>query len=214
MKLMKMNDEKIKKLWKWFFSNEHQIRDCIVTESASERAYIIEHLDNLVLDLGVFTWEIGSGINKPWSFTISPNGDKDRMKMSKRIIDNAPDLVDWEFNYSKPAKDWDRKVIVFDGFMTRQTIDASDWKYVALQHEDGMVALILEAKNIGHLDSDTASTAANLVILNEIGEETKIQSICSVDTVHQLEDKYDSRKDDIKNLKKHMNEFRTLPDKK
>jgi hypothetical protein len=87
--------------------------------------------------------------------------------------------------------------------MTKQTINASDWKYVALQHEDGMIALILEAKNIGHLDSDTASTAANLVVLNEIGEETKIQNICSIDIVHQLEDKYDSSKYDIKNLKKY-----------
>ena len=209
-----MNDEKIKNLWKWFFSNEHQIRDCIETESASERVYIIETLDNLVLDLGVFTWEIGPGINKPWSFTISPNGDKNLMKMSKKIIDNAPDLVDWEFNYSKPPKDWDSKFTIFDGYMTKQTINASDWKYVALQHEDGMIALILEAKNIGHLDSDTASTAANLVVLNEIGEETKIQNICSINIVHQLEDKHNSRKYDITNLKKHIHELRVLPNKK
>ena len=68
---MKMNDEKIENLWKWFFSNEQKIRDCIENKSASEQDYIIEQLDNLILDLGMFTWEIGPGINKSWFFNLT-----------------------------------------------------------------------------------------------------------------------------------------------
>ena len=49
-----MNDDKIENLWKWFSSNERQIINCIEKESSSERDYIVEHLDNLILDLGVF----------------------------------------------------------------------------------------------------------------------------------------------------------------
>ena len=200
-----MNEEKIEKLWKWFFSNEQKIRDCIENKSASEQDYIIEQLNNLILDLGMFTWEIGPGINKPWFFTISPNGDKDLIKKSRKIIDSAPDHADWEFNYCKPAKDWDRNFILYDNFMNEQKIDASNWKYVALQNKDGMIKLILEAKNVGHLDSDTAKTAANLVVLNEIGEENKIYRISSVEIVDELDKKHDSRKADIKDLKKQIN---------
>jgi hypothetical protein len=206
-----MNKEKINNLWKWFFSNEQVIKDCIENDSASKKDYIIEHLDNLVLDLGVFTWEIGPGINRPWSFTISPNGDKELIKKSKKIIESAPDIADWEFHYSKPAKDWNREFTIFDNFLNKQTINASNWKYVAIKHEDGMIALLLEAKDIEHLDSDTASTAANLVVLSEIGEETKIQHICSIDIVPQLDDKYDSRKSDIKHLKKHIDKIKNFP---
>ncbi len=203
-----MNEEKIDNLWKWFLNNEKVIRDCIENDSVSKKEYVVEHLDNLVLDLGVFAWEISPGINKPWSFTISPNGDKELIKKSKKIIESAPDLTDWEFHYSKPAKDWNREFTIFDSFMTKQTINASGWKYVAIQQKDGMIALLLEAKNMEHIDSETASTAADLVILNEIGEETKIYHICTIDIVHQLDDEHASRKADIKHLKKHIDEIK------
>jgi hypothetical protein len=205
---MKINNEKIENLWKWFLNNEDQIKDCLENKPGSAREYIIENLDNLVLDLGVFSWEIDAGIHKSWSFTISPNGDKNMMKKSKKIIESAPDLADWEFYYSKPAKDWNREFTIFDDYMTKHTINASRWKYVAIQREDGMIVLILEAKNIGHLDSDTLSTIADLVVVNEIGEETKIQHICSIDIVQQLDDKYNSRESDIKYLKKHINKIK------
>ena len=91
--------------------------------------------------------------------------------------------------------------------MNEQHIDASNWKYVALKNEDGMIELILEATNIPHLDRDTATIAADLFVTNEIGEETKIQLIFSVDIVGQLESKYNSRKAGIQKLKKHLDEL-------
>ncbi len=208
-----MNDDKIEKLWKWFSSNERQIINCIEKESSSELDYIVEHLDNLILDLGVFYWEIGPSMKKSWYLTISPNGDKDLMKKSKKLIASAPDLVEWEFNFCKPAKDWDRKFMIYDDNNIEQKINALNWKYVALQNEDGMIEIILEAKNIGHLDSHTARTAADLVVLTEIGEEAKILNIRSIDIVDQLESAHDLRKAEIKYLRKHVDEFRTLPNK-
>lgn len=202
-----MNDDKIESLWAWFSKNEQRIRDYIGNESASERDYIVEHLDNLILDMGVFSWEIGHGLNKPWFLTISPNGDKDLMKKSKNIIAAAPDLIDWEYNFSKPAKDWDRRFNIYDDNMIEQKINASSWQFVAIQIEDGMIELILEAKNIGHLDNYTAKTAADLVVINEIGEETKILNIRSIDIVDQLEKAHDSRKTEIGTLKKHLKEM-------
>lgn len=200
-----MNEIKIENLWQWFIANEQHIIDSVMNESVSD--YIIENIDNLILDIGMFTWEIGQGKIKPWFLTISPNGDKDLIKVSQEIIEQAPNLDNWEFNYCKPAKDWDRKFIIYDSIMNEQNIDASNWKYVALQHDDGMIELILEAANIAHLDRETATTAANLFVTSEIGEETKIQLILSVNIVDQLKSQYKSRKAGIQDLKKHLNEL-------
>ena len=200
-----MNDIKIENLWRWFIANEQHIIDAILNESDSD--YIIEKIDNLILDFGMFSWEIGRGKVKPWFFTISPNGDRERIKISQEIIESAPNLDNWGFHFSKPAIDWDRKFIIYDSIMNEQHIDASNWKYVALKNEDGMIELILEATNISHLDRDTATIAADLFVTNEIGEETKIQLIFSVDIVGQLESKYNSRKAGIQKLKKHLDEL-------
>ncbi|MBN4081523.1 peptidase S41 [bacterium AH-315-C07] len=197
-----MNEIKIENLWKWFIANEQQIIDSVENESVPD--YIVENLDNLILDIGMFTWEIGPGKIKPWFLTISPNGDKDLIKVSQKIIDYAPDLNNWEYNYSKPAKEWDRKFTIYDSNMDEQDIDASNWKYVALPYEDDKIELILEAKNIAHLDNDTAATAANLFVTNEIGEENKIQKIFSVNIVDQLENEHDSRKSEINCLNEHL----------
>ena len=204
-----MNDIKIENLWRWFVANEQQIIDAMLNESGSDN--IIENIDNLILDFGMFSWEIGQGKNKPWFFTISPNGDRERIKISQEIVEYAPNLDSWEFNYSKPAIDWDRKFIIYDSIMNEQHIDASNWKYVALQNKDGMIELILEATNITHLDRDTAKNGADLFVTNEIGEETKIQLILSVDIVGQLESQYNSKKTGIQDLKKHLDELLTLP---
>ncbi|MBL4862392.1 MAG: hypothetical protein JKY09_05175 [Crocinitomicaceae bacterium] len=196
-----MNEDKIEGLWSWFYKNEQKIRDCVEQESAPFRDYIVQNLDDLILDLGMFSWAIGEGVHKKWSLTISPNGDKDLLEKSRRIIAGAPELVAWEFYFSKPAKEWDRKFVVYDDMMTEQQINASDWKYVSTQKGDGMIDLILEAENIGHLDVDTANTAADLVVLNEIGEENKIVRISSVSIVDLLDSNNDNDKKNITELK-------------
>ena len=200
-----MNEIKIENLWRWFIANEQQIIDAMLNESGSEN--IIENIDNLILDFGMFSWEIGQGKVKPWFFTISPNGDRERFKISQEIIDYAPNLDNWEFNYCKPAIDWDRTFFIYDSNMDEHHIDASNWEYVALQDEYGRIELILEAANISHLDRDTTTTAAELFLTNEIGEESRIQKILSVDIVGQLESQYNSRKTGIQVLKKYLDEL-------
>jgi hypothetical protein len=192
-------------LWKWFIANELQIIDSAQNESVSD--HIIDNIDNLILDIGMFTWEIGQGKIKPWFLTISPNGDRELIKISTEIIEHAPNLDNWEFNYCKPAIDWDRKFIIYDSILNEQHIDASKWKYVALQHEEGMIELILEATNIAHLDRETARTAADLFVTSEIGEEAKIQKVFSVDIVNQIDNQDKSRMARIQDLKKHLNEL-------
>jgi len=200
-------ENKIKDLWQWFVANEDMIRSCIENESSENQDYIIENLDNLVLNFGMFTWEVDKGINKPLSFTISPNGDHELLKISKKIIREAPQLDAWEINASKPAKIWERQFAVYDEVMNAHDIDATDWNYVTSQLENNKLDIIIEACNIGHLDNDTSLTAANLVVINEIGEEAKIRVVNKISIVDQLEPDYESRKMNIENLKKQITEI-------
>ena len=197
-----MNEIKIEYLWKWFIANEPQILEAVENGSASD--HLVESLDNLVLDMGMFTWEIGAGQTKPWFFTISPNGDKDLLKVSRKIIAHAPDLKNWEFNYCKPPLDWDYQFNIYDGNMDLQHIDAAKWKYTPIHAENGKIELIIEAENINHLDHETALSAAELVVASELGEEAKIHKIESVDIVDQLDPEYAAKKSDIQDLKAYL----------
>ncbi len=198
-----MMDDKIVRLWEWFSAHEREIRVSIDNESASERKFIIEQLNNLVLDLGMFYWEIGPGAHKSWYFTISPNGKRELLELSKTIMESAPRLVDWEYHFCKPPKIWNRRFMLHDDNMIERQFDASGWMFVANQHADGTIGLILEARNIAHLDNYTSKAAAELVVLNEVGEEFKIMNIRSIEIVYQLES-HNSRKAGIDVLKKQV----------
>lgn len=197
--------DKIEAFWSWFTLNEPTIINAVEEESASD--FIVENLDNLILALGAFSWEIGPGNKKTWCLTISPNENKDLLKISRSIMEIAPNLDKWEFNYFKPAKDWDRKFVVYDDLMNEHAVDAASWNYVALKYPDQMIELIIEADNISHLDQETALTAVSLVVMSELGEEVKISKIAALDVVSNLDDHHSSNRTSIEYLKNHILDF-------
>ncbi|HAW52422.1 MAG TPA: hypothetical protein DCX54_08880 [Flavobacteriales bacterium] len=149
----------------------------------------------------MFKWEIGRGESRPFYLTISPNGDKDLIRLSREVIRSAPDLENWEFYYFEPARDWDRNFVLYDNNMDEQQIDASEWYVVALTNQIGVTDLILEASNIGHLDNDTAFMAADVVVITEIGEENRILKIGDIEIVEQLDEEFTAQKAHIRELK-------------
>lgn len=174
-------DLKIKQFWDWFIDNEFEFRE--VTDSKR----VVELLNNQVLDFGLFAWEIGEGIDKPHSFTLSPNGDKRRLQLSKDIFEKAPELRQWEFNYCKPINpDWDFTFEVFNSMLVKQTYDASKWEFVLVEEEDQKISILLRAQNIVTLDYDDLPSVGSLVIINLLGEETKIKNIHRIEFVDEF----------------------------
>lgn len=201
---MKIQEEKIQAFWKWFIKNESLIKSCIENESSTEQAHIVEQMNNFILDIGMLTWDLGLDDSNAWFMTLSPNGDKELLEISQRIIENAPTQLEWAFNSSKPAKVWERTFTVYNNNMDEVHIDASSWHYVAQEETDQKIKLIFEAKNIQHLDEETAETAANLFLVQEIGEKTKIVRVSSITIVHELESGYQELKSSINELKNHF----------
>ena len=197
-----MSKLKIENLWNWFVSNEDEIIDVVDNELATD--YIVESLDNRILDFGLFSWQIAPGKSKPWRLTISPNGDADLLKVSREIMNNAPQLSNWEFHYCKQAKDWNRTFEIYDELMNEHSVVASNWKFVALPKKGNLVQLIIEADNILHLDDETRFSAGELFVLNEIGEKARIQNVNTIQVVAEIEDQYQDQKVSIDQLKNHF----------
>lgn len=166
---------KVKQFWDWFIENEHQFREITDTKK------VIELLNNQVLEFGVFAWEIGVGEEKPHSFTISPNGDKKRLFLSRQIFKQAPELKHWEFNYCKSARrDWDFTFEVFNSSMIKQEYDASKWEFVLAEEENQKIAILLKASNIITIDFDDLPSIGDMVVNHILGEERRIGDVHSI----------------------------------
>ena len=182
--------EKIKLFWEWFVVNEALMRDVVKDELHDGRAELVNAIDNQVLNFGMFTWEIAEEKNASFSFTISPNGNIELLQISKGIMKNAPILSHWQFNYAKPAKDWNFQFNVFDDYANEHCIDASAWKFILLPYPHNKTKLIIEAKNIIHLDDNTKDSAGDYVLTHTLGEEYKINNIAAIEIVNEFESQF------------------------
>lgn len=200
---MKLNEEKLENFWQWFVQHEELIRMAIEQESPEKQAFIKEQLDNLVLDFGMLTWDLGLDDNSNWFFTLSPNGEIDLLHVTEQIIDEAPTHLNWIYHASRPAKAWDRTFRIYDGEMEIQEIDASSWHYVAFLDASNKVELVLEVGDL-QLEDEILERAVNLFLNNEIGERLLITDISTIQIVHELEPEDADVKYSITDLKSHL----------
>lgn len=173
--------------WTWFAETESAIREYFTDEELVDKAALIEAIDNRVLDFGLFSWTISQGAHRPFCLTISPNGNAERLRISKLIMQSAPPLPEWEFNYARPALEQALVFSLYDDFMVEQEVDASQWRYILEKRPDGKAVIILEAGNMRHLDPDTRAIAGEQVVNNLLGEEIVIEQVHRVEVVEELE---------------------------
>lgn len=201
---MIIDEDKLEIFWRWFVQNENLIRRAVEHESSIEQEYVIEQLNNLILNFGRLTWDIGLDDKNNWFFTISPNGDLELLELTERILEDAPRHLDWIFYAGKPQKIWERTFSLYNNEMDVVEIDASAWHYVAFLDADGKVELIIEASNIQHFDLETKELAGNLFLVHELGEKMRILNISTVTLVPALDAEDASFKYPIADLKAHL----------
>lgn len=172
-----MKDKDILNFWSWFTKNSGNLH------LDNYDKIILNELDRIISDWGL-TWEIGPGLSKENSFTISPNGDKELLSKTKSIIDKAPQLNNWEFYFAKQSKEnWYLARLVDTDF----EIDASYWTYVLLKYEDAKIEILLKADTLSKLDKEIKQLAADLILTNLLGEELKIKKIDFIDIVERFD---------------------------
>ena len=94
---MELNDDTILGFWQWFVKNERTIKECIENDNSVHREFVVEQLNERILSFGMLTWDIGLNEDDNWFLTLSPNGNKDILKISQSIMAEAPDHMDWIF---------------------------------------------------------------------------------------------------------------------
>ena len=173
---------KISQFWQWFTHNEAIFRNEHTAEKAKEM------LDNQVLSLGRFAWGIDKGHQKSFVFSFSPNNDKKLLALSKQLVQTAPNLPMWEFQYCLPAKkNWDYKFQMFNNLIVLQTFDASEWQFVLIEEEDYRVSVEVKVDNLDSLDMDDKKVAISRAVNHLIGEELRINEIYSIKPVHRFD---------------------------
>lgn len=164
---------KTEALWDWFVENEPKIRACIIDDDEEHQEFIVHHLNELILDLGTFTWEIGQDRNSSLFMIISPNGDREGLKTTRQVVSKCPKLTNWNFHPARPAKEWDRQLSVYNEVMDLVDLDASEWCYRLENAGEDKFNIAFSGND--KLDEEAANRASNLVLVNEIGEEMRIR---------------------------------------
>ncbi len=184
------NTTKIEDFWKWFVHAEAGIRAYFSEEEGPDvdKNFLIEQVNNKVLDFGLFAWEIGPGRDRDFHFIISPNGSAQLLELSKTIMRSAPELPQWEFHSARPARPERLQFSLYDDYMIERSVDATDWRCALLKKLDGTVQVLVEASTIRDLDSETQQTAAEMLVTNLLGEELKINRVHKIDVVNELEE--------------------------
>ncbi len=198
-KRMVMDSKKVKNFWVWFKENNNKLNPEIITNR------MIDILDSKILELGDFSWEIREGKSKSNMLIISPGGDIELLDITKQIIDSSGDIPDWEFEYYKPAKDWDYVFSIDETSETKKDIDATKWEYILLKYSDQTFDIIIKADTIKLLNDTEKSIAIDIVLESILGEKKSLELIKNIDIVNDFQEKYLGKQNTITVLSSHIN---------
>lgn len=189
---------KIGQFWQWFVKNEAKFR------YAKDTRILVEEMDNLILDLGRFKWEVGPEAGQ-FYLVISPNEDLNLLEISSAIMEAAPQLNHWRFYPSYPAKDWDFTFEMYDSFMLKQNYSAANWCFLLFEGSNPNIFEIdLQTDNLELLDPDDQMMAAKLVIRNILGESAKIKFIENINLIDEFTEEHDDEALPIQKLKEYL----------
>lgn len=204
---MNLNSDAIELFWQWFVKNEKLIKDCIENEHSTHKELVVDQMNEHILGLGMLTWDLGLNEDNNWFLMLSPNGDKEMLNVSQRIISDAPEHMDWLFYASRPPKSWNRTFKVYNASFDEVHIDASEWHYLIFEDEDEKLVLVLEAQSISHLDDELADNVGEQFVIHELGELPWMFHISSVEIVSSVEIEHETMKNHVSDLSEHLAEL-------
>ncbi len=186
---------KINDFWSWFNKNYPKLNPDFITDE------MIDSLRSKILELGDFTWEIREGKSKPNMLIISPGGNVALLESTKKIINCASSISEWEFEYFKPPKEWDY-IFTIDN---EKSFNSSSWEYVLLKFSDKTFDILIKADNIKLLDEDEKSIAVDIVLESILGEKLYLEHINNFELVDAFTGKYKGKQNKITTLSSHIN---------
>jgi len=187
---------KIKDLWIWFEQNSRELQSDDFSENT------LYELDSKVTDLGL-RWEIGPGVVKENSLTISPSGDWEKLELAKNVHRLSPNMDSWEFYcFKQPKENWDLLELPKYGI----SLSARDWEYVLLQYKDGKKEILVKADSLEDIEPDYKEGIVEIVLTNLLGEETMMKEIDLIDLLGTESDDYELS--ELENIKEHIEQIK------
>lgn len=199
-----MVDKNIIEFWDWFTANSSNLNSDKISNM------LINELNNRILLLGDYNWEIREGNNKPNMLIISPGGDINLLESTKKIVSLSPALMEWEFYYYKPEKKWNYQFSIEDDDGVKRMVNATDWEYVLLKFDDGTYDIIIKADSLKTLSEQKRLTAVDIVLESILGEEISLLFIKNIEIVEGFSGEYFPKKNTIKFLREHIKELEHL----
>lgn len=184
--------------WDWFSKHYVDLGKNFNNEK------VITELDDKLMDLGCFAWEIGPGTISENQLVISPAGDLNLLPITKEIVSYVKVIPGWEFHYAKPPKEWN---FIFEFERDNGeviNIDASTWQYVLLRYEDGGFEVIIQIHDLDGLNEDGKLVASEILLDGILGEETRILYISYIDVVKSFNNLHMNKSNNIKYLGDHL----------
>ena len=167
-----MSETLIDGFWRWF--QEHL--ESFETEYLSLDT--IDALDEKLFHLGVPGWKIGPGFTKDFAFVMSPEGERDLLPLTEKVISMAPELKHWEFHAAKPKKYWQPVIRVLNS-----VIDAQDWLYDLFLFPNNTFDITVLAFNLSPFDHLTRCSAAKTVLDGILGEAERMAKINQINVL-------------------------------
>jgi hypothetical protein len=165
--------------WSWFVKNSNKL------ESAIYDPLVLKKLDAMILSFGL-NWEIGPGVDKKNSLTVSPNGIVELIPVANLFIAKSPDEADWEFYSAKqPKQNW----FLLELPNEQISIDASSWEYVLLKYPDNKTEILIKGDTLKQFDKKTQELLVEIVLINLLGEKAYIEQVDYFDIVDKFEQK-------------------------
>lgn len=195
----KVSKSKTVKFWNWFTESQSLLVPGKITPE------FINILNERILELGDFNWEIREGKHKNYMLIISPGGDLDLLQDTYTIINLAPELDNWEFIHYKPAKKWDFKLTMKpNSKINKKEVDVKKWEYILLDFSDGTYDIIIKADNLKLFNDNEKLTIADIVLESILGEELSLRLIKKVEFLEEFDKSDENKKNSIQVLKEHL----------
>jgi hypothetical protein len=195
---MEFNKLDTQMFWHWFSRHYNELGENFENDKT------LAELDNRIMGLGDFAWEIGPGTKDNNQLVISPGGNLDLLPITKQIVSSAMNIPGWVFIYAKPPKEWKLIFNFQKGNGEVIEINASKWKYVLLNYEDDGLEIILQTFYLTNLSEEDKLIAAEILLDGILGEEARMLHITYIDIVEEVDFEYLSEVNDITYLHNHF----------
>lgn len=193
------SSDSVTAFWEWFEAMSSRLAENPIPES------LVEEVSERIDRLGHYDWEIGpSPKGDQLAFVISPGLNPELLPLTREVVALAPTLSGWKFFPARPPKAWHMKwTMHFDhGVMA---FDASEWKYVLYQYDDGLVGVDLLAPNISPLLSpEDRESVAQFFLLSVLGEEAFLTKVCEWSLSNSTSLEMSKKSTDVRHLVAHL----------